>query len=289
MAASLQSLTHVAVLAERFDHFIVDLWGVIHDGQHPYPNVLQTLAELKKRRKQIIFLSNAPRRASRAVEVLGKLGIGSSLYDHVLTSGEATYHYLARDGARLGKRYVYLGPQKDRDLCHGLPLEEVASPADAQFAIATGFDHDASTLEEKLPLIEDCLAARLPLICANPDYEVVRQDGSRLLCAGVIAEAYAKRGGAVQYFGKPYPDVYRECMDFFENPPRERVVAIGDNLLTDIKGAKDQGFHSVLCTGGILAETLGCRYGEMPGTKALEALFAIEQVRPDSTLPAFWW
>src|SRR5690242_14988392 len=110
MAASLQSLTHVAVLAERFDHFIVDLWGVIHDGQHPYPNVLQTLAELKKRRKQIIFLSNAPRRASRAVEVLGKLGIGSSLYDHVLTSGEATYHYLARDGARLGKRYVYLGP-----------------------------------------------------------------------------------------------------------------------------------------------------------------------------------
>lgn len=282
-------MTHIAPLADRFDYFIIDLWGVMHDGLHTYPGALAALESLRNRNKKIIFLSNAPRRAEKAIMVLDKLGIGKHLYDHLLTSGEVTHHHLAANREALGKHYVYIGPGKDMDLAHGLDYEMVEKASDADFALITGYDSEASTFEEKREQFEDCLSEKLPLICANPDMEVVRQNGTRQICAGLFAKEYIARGGAVTYFGKPYSDVYHECMAFFGAPDVSKICAIGDALETDIKGANAHGIFSVLCTGGILAAHLGCKSGALPDATALEKLCTAEKIFPKVAIPAFVW
>ncbi len=283
------AFTTIGALAARYDAFLLDLWGVVHDGRVPYPGVIETLEQLRAAEKRIVFLSNAPRRAARVEEVLEKLGIGSALYDGVMTSGEAVYRHLAQEQARYGTRYYYIGPEKDQGLLDGLAMEGVDDAAEAEFALVTGFDGDDSVLEEKLDDVEACVAEGLPLICANPDKVVVRQSGERLLCAGVIAEEYEARGGAVEYFGKPYGVVYQHCLAFLDGAAEAKIVAVGDGLETDIAGAQQAGIHAVLCTGGILAAELGITPGEQPSEEAVTRVCEAAGVTPDAAITALRW
>lgn len=267
-------------VAARFDFFIVDLWGVVHDGNQLYPNARETLKALKRQGKRVVFLSNAPRRAERAVQVLDRLGVPRELYDTVYTSGEAVHDFLSTSQS-LGNRYFYIGPEKDKDLIADLSLTRVDQPQKANFVLVTGFDEDHETLDDKLHLIEPCLDAGLPMICANPDILVVRQDGTSALCAGLMAEYYEEKQGDVLFFGKPYTRVYEWCIEYFGNPDVSRICAVGDNLDTDILGAKEQGIFSVLVTGGILARPLE--------TMSLDAVCEQEEIAPDAAIPAFIW
>ena len=125
----------------------------------------------------------------------------------------------------------------------------------AAFAVVTGFDEDNSTLEEKMPQIEAALKANLKLYCVNPDLIVVRQDGTKMLCAGVIGNYYKERGGEVEFIGKPHKAVYDYVFDILGN--NIKICAIGDAPETDIKGANNAGIDSALVLGGILkASTL---------------------------------
>jgi HAD superfamily hydrolase (TIGR01459 family) len=236
---------------QKPESLLVDLWGVIHDGDALYPNVRDALAMLKTRGIRVIFLSNAPRRAEMAKVNLDRLGITPDFYTGIVTSGEAFFHSLKPEQ----KNYIYIGPEKDRTLLNGLPYMQVSSASNAAFAVCTGFDNDASTLDEKLPELKAALAARIPLICANPDMEIVRINGTRALCAGVMAEWYQQQGGTVHYYGKPYKNIYDLALTTYNLQPTT-TLAIGDNLNTDIKGANDYGISSVLVTGGVLKEEL---------------------------------
>lgn len=236
--------------AQKPEALLVDLWGVIHDGVALYPGVIEALAYLQKKQIPVIFLSNAPRRARVAAAGLMRLGVLRDLYTDILTSGEATYAYFAKN-TPWGRDYMYIGPEKDRVLLDGLSYNPVMTAEAAQFVVCTGFDQDDSTLAEKLPQLEASLARKLPMVCANPDMEVVRLDGTRALCAGVLAEWYAGQGGEVLYFGKPYPNIYEMALQNW-NLKAENILAIGDNLDTDIKGANTAGIRSVLVTGGVL-------------------------------------
>ncbi len=231
---------------------LVDLWGVIHDGDALYPNVIEALRYLKQAQVQVIFLSNAPRRARMAEENLKRLGITPNLYTGIVTSGEAAF----ADFKMLSpKKYMYIGPEKDRTLLDGLPYVEVQEAADAECVICTGFDNDASTMAEKMPQLTAALHNKLPLICANPDMEIVRMNGTRALCAGVMAKWYQSQGGEVIYYGKPYKNIYDLALATYNLQPTT-TLAIGDNLNTDIKGANDYGLKSVLVLGGVLKEEL---------------------------------
>lgn len=236
---------------DAYDAFLIDLWGVVHDGHVLYPGVAETLAALAHAGKRIIFLSNAPRRAEKAEAILTQLGIAPNHYDHLLTSGECAYQQLRTEQPR---PYYYLGPSKDEDILDDLPYPSVA-PEAAAFILCTGFAYDFQPEEEIRPLLADLAALSLPMLCVNPDVEVVRQDGTYQLCAGWVAEAYAALGGAVDYIGKPYPAVYDACFALLRDIPKPRILAIGDNLLTDIKGANHAGIDAALITGGILKFT----------------------------------
>jgi len=267
----MQFISGISKIIDDYDLFILDIWGVLHDGRSTYPKVIETLDFIKKKQKKICLLSNAPRRARKVEEFLEKMLITNQHYDFIVTSGETAYNYLdlniKKNYQYFGKKYFYIGPKKDMDLIKTLNYSLVDLASDADFAITTGFDNDSSTLDEKIPQILSAKKYNLPMICVNPDKIVVRIDGSKMLCAGVIAKEYERIGGKVIYFGKPFAKVYELAIDFFEKKfvqeiDRKKIIAIGDGIETDIKGANDLNIDSVLVLGGILSNQLEINFSQ---------------------------
>ncbi len=247
-------------VARDYDGFIVDLWGVVHNGVAPYPAALECLRRLAGSR--VLLLSNAPRRASSTRRMLHRMGLADELYTGILTSGEAVWLALHDRAdpwfARLGSRVYHLGPQRDRGILDGLGLRRADRPDGADFVLNTGPDDDvadAATLDVFVPELQACLGAGLPMICANPDLVVMR-DGVRLLCAGSLAAYYAQAGGDVMSLGKPEPAIYAMALGML-GVPGARVLAVGDSLHTDIAGAAAAGLASVWVLGGIHSDLLG--------------------------------
>jgi HAD superfamily hydrolase (TIGR01459 family) len=249
----MQHLSGLSVVAARYDAYILDLWGVIHDGSHLYPGVRETLVKLREAGKRVVFLSNAPRRAKKVELVLNQLGIAPELYDAVISSGEAGFQWLAGSKTPpLGSSYFYIGPDKDLDVLDGLPYRRVFAVQEAEFLLNVGFgseeaednDHDGEMLE--------AIQKQLPMLCLNPDLEVIKISGQRFPCAGVLAKAYQRMGGRVVWFGKPYQDVYSQCEALLPHVGKDRMLAVGDSLETDIPGALRYGLDCLLVAGGIL-------------------------------------
>lgn len=279
----MQHLSSIFDITSDYDALILDLWGVVHDGTALYPGVRETLAKLHEQKKQIVFLSNAPRRAFKAAQVLASLGVAETMYDHVITSGEAVYHYLSAQ-TEFGKNYYYLGPDKDLDILDGLDYKR-AGLANADFILNVGFFNDFQTLEEMDSILKTALILSRPMICVNPDRVVVKQNGERLLCAGLLAEAYEKKGGRVLWYGKPHAEVYRLCMRRFDGIDKRKVLAVGDGIETDILGASKQGIASVFVTGGIAKSKL--LVNDQFNESAWQEMVAEAGVKPDYIVSSF--
>jgi HAD superfamily hydrolase (TIGR01459 family) len=282
----MQLLESIAPLAERYNYFILDLWGVIHDGQHLYPKVKECLQELRTRNKKIVFLSNAPRRVEAVSTVLHRMGITDDLYDKIITSGEVFYQSLAHPDTSVfkpqGKHYVYIGLERDRKVLEGLHYEEVQHPQHAQFVLLSHFHFDHQPMSEIMPILEECIQHKLPILCINPDTEIVRLSGEVVKCAGEIAEEYHMMGGEVIYFGKPHHIVYDKCFAEFGHVSKKEVIAIGDNLATDIKGAKNNHIANTLVVGGIMKEADSSH-------EELHGMLSREHITPDYVVRAFNW
>lgn len=273
----MRHLDGIRTLAGQYDGFIVDLWGVIHDGVTPYEGAIDAMTRLRATGKPVVLLSNAPRRASAAREGLRELGIGDDLYSALMTSGEATWAALA---GRPGARVYHLGPDRDVSVFDGHDLRMVDRPRDADLLVNTGPNdaHGPSEFESYLPELAACLDAGLPMLCANPDLEVVR-DGARIICAGALAVWYEKRGGRVEWIGKPYPSIYATTLDML-GVPSAQTLAIGDALRTDIAGAATARIASCWVLGGIHAH-------DHPGDADREA--ALAGLSPVAAIPKFRW
>jgi HAD superfamily hydrolase (TIGR01459 family) len=271
-------------IADLYDYFIFDVWGVIHDGSKAYPGAIEAISFLREKGKKICFLSNAPRRAAKVAAVLNKFGVTPDLYDFIMSSGEATFIDLEKnqkDGFKdFGKNYFYIGPKKDLDLLDGLEYQKVDSAAEANFAITTGFDYDDSTLSEKIPQALDAKKYNLPMICVNPDLIVVKQSGQEMICAGALALEYKKIGGNVIYYGKPYTSVYEIVCQNFNISKNSKIIAIGDGMETDIQGANNFGIDSILITGGILSNSLNITYNQEADKDDLEKIFNQHKLFP---------
>ncbi len=269
-------ISGIKEISSNYSHFIFDVWGVLHDGHPPYPNVIETLKFLRNAGKKICMLSNAPRRSSKVIEVLNKFGITSEFYDFILTSGEATFLDLKRNQdagyKNFGKNYFYVGPNKDLDLLDGLEYIRTNEISKADFLVNTGFENEHSTIHEKLPQIIEAKKYNLPMICVNPDLIVVRQDGQEMICAGALAYEYEKMSEKVFYYGKPFLSVYKMVLETFGNPDKNKIIAIGDGMETDIKGANGFGIDSILITGGILAKQLNIKFWQDADKEKLAAI-----------------
>ncbi|OFX14511.1 MAG: HAD family hydrolase [Alphaproteobacteria bacterium RIFOXYD12_FULL_60_8] len=279
-------------IAERYDFFILDLWGVVHDGHTAYPGAAETLRTLQERGKTSLLLSNAPRRAHALVSGMEAMGIPRSLYFDIFSSGEVVHQELVtrRDPfyAALGRRCLHIGPPRDLNLFEGVEVDLVDTPEMADFVLNTGPVELDETLEDYLDLLAACAKARLPMVCANPDHVVIR-DNQRIMCAGALAAHYAGLGLPVSVRGKPDRAVYDLALERLGVRDKSRVLVVGDALETDIKGATGAGLDSLLVTGGIHAEELGAPWGQMADPARVHALAERFGLSPIAAIPSFVW
>jgi len=282
----------IATLAPRYDGFILDLWGVVHDGVAPLPGALECLGALKAAGKRIALLSNAPRRSDDVVERITRIGVPTGLYHHVLSSGEEAWQHLHRRDdpfyAALGRRCLHIGSERDMLIRDGLELEFVDTAEEAEFILNTGPSGWEDRIEDYAPLLQQALARALPMVCANPDLVVMH--GNRLaLCAGALAQWYEEAAGCVRWHGKPFRSVYDTCLELIGIKERTRVLAVGDSLRTDIAGAAGAGLDSVLVAGGIHAEEFGAIGNEPPNLECIAAALRSGSYVPVGVARSFCW
>ena len=282
----------IGALAPRYDGFILDLWGVVHDGVAPLPGALECLRRLVEAGKRIVLLSNAPRRSVDVVERISRIGVSADLYHDVMSSGEEAWQYLDRRNdpfyATLGRRCLHLGSERDTGIREGLGLELVETAEEAEFILNTGPAGWDDRIEDYAPLLRRALACALPMVCANPDL-VVMHGGHLALCAGALAQWYEKSGGRVRWHGKPFRSVYDTCLDLLGIDDRSRILAVGDSLRTDIAGAVGAGIDSVLIVGGIHADEFGANSGRPPDLRRIEGALSEGSYSPVGVSLNFCW
>jgi HAD superfamily hydrolase (TIGR01459 family) len=285
-------ISGMSAVLDRYDGFILDIWGVLHDGRRPYAGVLDCLARLRDAGKRTCLLSNAPRRNDVVVVALERMGIGRHCYDLVYTSGEATWEYLAaRPDAwhrHLGRRLFHIGPPRDASVYQGLDYDCVDKPDDADFVVNTGIDSADETLALYEPILQRCAARGLPMICANPDL-VVTAGTQIAICAGTTAHRYAELGGDVYYHGKPHAPVYRRCRELLAIADAARIVAVGDSFRTDVAGATAAGLDAVLVTGGIHRDEITLADGDEPDLAGLARVAAQSGFEPRYAVAQLRW
>lgn len=250
-------LTTLETLANQFDVFLVDQFGVLLDGSRPYPGAAPALRYLKDHGKLVIILSNSGRAGLYNAQRLEKLGIAPDLYDTLLTSGDVAYE-LVRGGttgiaSTPGTRCLTISSGNDTNLAERLEFETVDTGDIADVVIISGSRADTISMESYAHLLTPAAQRHVPALCTNPDIHMLTGDGIAP-GAGAIAQLYEKLGGVVRWIGKPHAEIYQHAMRIAGNPPKSSFVAIGDSIDHDIKGAYSAGIESCLVRTGIHAE-----------------------------------
>jgi len=229
-------------IVNTYDLFFIDLWGVVHNGIKLYENSIDVLDNLASAKKDFVLLTNAPRPNENVVNFLKKIGL-KKYFNNVFTSGEAANKYLVSKFSK--QKFFHVGPPRDFDLFKNFEKNKVLNIDDADYLLCTGlFDDHENDLNYYKNLFSNHISKKM--ICTNPDLIVDRGE-KREYCAGSVARSFEEIKGNVIYFGKPHPPVY----NLSKKVNKKRVLCIGDNLNTDIKGANIQNFDSLLITNGI--------------------------------------
>lgn len=285
-------VTGVSTFADRYRGFLLDQWGVLHDGARPYPGAQDCLARMRDLGKPVIILSNSGRSGAQNEEVLTGMGFPRAHYERVVSAGDDAREAIAagiepfyRD---LGRRCLLLSRDGDRHLAGHLGLELVEQPEAADFVLLMGMDSQRQSLAGWRPLLERARACGLPMICGNPDLHRTRGDGSLEEAPGIVAQAYAALGGVVRYHGKPEPGIYRSCLRQLGLAPSD-ILCIGDSLAHDIAGARGAGLDSAFIAGGIHRGELAWPDSENVDPASCLALFKRHALYPDYALAHFHW
>jgi HAD superfamily hydrolase (TIGR01459 family) len=286
-------LSHVierfAPLARDYDVLLCDVWGVVHNGVAAFPVARDALARFRAERGTVILITNAPRAGAAVQRILDRFGVPRDAYDAIMSSGDVTRSIVE---ARLSERVFHLGPPRDLSIFAGLDVA-FASAETADYVVCSGlFDDLTETPENYRELLAAMRARALFMVCANPDIVVERGD-ELVYCAGALADAYVALGGEVLYCGKPHAPIYEAALGKAaafrggETPLLKRVLAIGDSVRTDLKGAGSFGVDCLFVISGIHAEDFGGR--DAPDLSGLDAMFAAAGVVPKAVTRRLMW
>ena len=236
----MKKLEHLSEIYEPYDTFIIDLWGVMHNGISLNDKAIKVIENLSLNKKRIVFLSNAPRPSSDVAKFLKELNLNEKFLNNIITSGEAAIESLKKN--EFGKKFFHIGPERDKTLFKNLEANKT-NFKEADFILCTGLFEENENLDYYRNLFEKDNSKKL--VCTNPDLTVHRGNQEEF-CAGKIAEIYETLGGEVIYFGKPYKEIYKLILK-----NGEKNLIIGDNLNTDIKGANNLNLDSIFITSGV--------------------------------------
>jgi len=239
-------MSFVEALPERYRVILCDIWGVVHDGVNLYPGSAQRLLQWVEEGRTVILITNAPRTAEAVETQLGRIGLPRAAWHGISTSGEAGIAALRE----LGKPVGFIGTRADREILESKGLALVETGFDE--LACTGLDDERHQVEDYRPQLERLVQRDVLLHCLNPDRIVVR-GGVTEPCAGALADIVLELGGRVEWYGKPFPTIYRHALSLAGNPPAPQVLAVGDGLQTDVLGAARMGFDAIFIAGGIHA------------------------------------
>jgi HAD superfamily hydrolase (TIGR01459 family) len=274
-------LTGLSQIAAHYDTLICDVWGVLHNGATAHAAACVALKKFREKHGRVVLLSNAPRPPSDLEPQFERIGVPLDCYDTIVTSGGVAREDLARRAARGGLAMLHLGPERDRNVFAGLDVT-LTDAAGAELVLCTGpYDDESEKPDDYADRLADLRARDLTLLCANPDL-VVQRGGRLVYCAGALAQAYEKIGGKVVYYGKPHLPIYSHVRAVSGGAPRP--LAIGDGLVTDIRGANAAGIDALFIADGIHGEDVA------EFTEAhLEKLFAGAGVHAMAAMRALVW
>ena len=268
----MKELNHLSDIYKNYDTFVIDLWGVIHNGMALNQKAIEAIKQLKNQSKKIVFLSNAPRPSSKVINFLIKMNMDRKYLLNVMTSGEAAMHAINKN--QFGKTFFHLGPSRDTSVFEKVK-DNKTDIESCDFILCTGlFDEHEKDLEFYKKLLKKYVSKKL--VCTNPDMTVHRGNIEEL-CAGSIAKVFEELGGEVAYFGKPYKEVYRMCFN-----SNEKVLAVGDNLRTDIKGANNLKIDCIFISNGVHRD-------EYKDTSELDSLLEKYKVKANFFQKEFQW
>src|SRR5215831_7278501 len=264
-------IPHFSTLAPDYDVLLSDVWGVVHNGLAAFPHACDALMRARAGGATVVLITNAPRPSDVVARQLDKLHVPREAYNAIVSSGDVTRAVIE---SRPGQCLFHLGPERDRSMFVGLKVVPLES---ADYVVCTGLDDDeVETPDDYRARLDVMLKRKLFMVCGNPD--VVVERGPRLVyCAGAIADLHAAMGGEVLYAGKPYRPIYDMALAKAQAASGQRaalsrVLAIGDSVRTDLKGARAAGVDFLFVTSGIHAEELGGR--ERPDSALLKTAFA---------------
>ena len=286
--ATPEFIEHFASLAPGYDAVLCDVWGVVHNGLAAFPEACDALMRLRERGSSVVLITNAPRPGKVVMTLLDKLGVPRQAYDDIVSSGDVTRAVIAE---RPDKKLLHIGPERDLPIFDGLDLQFVTIEA-ADYVVCTGLsDDEIETPESYRALLTSLRARNLFMLCANPDVVVERGD-KLVYCAGALADLYGELGGEVLYAGKPHRPIYAQALALAAklrgvSPPLSRVLAIGDSVRTDLKGANAFGVDCLFVTAGIHAEELGGR--DDPDPAAIKQIFADAGTAPKAVTRKLKW
>lgn len=270
-------------LSGRYRAILCDVWGVLHNGIHHFEAAAFALEAARERGLAVVMITNSPRPREGVEQQFETIGVPRSSWDRVVTSGDVT-----RDLVAAGPRKIFhLGPERDDSLFDGLDVELVEE-FEANAVVCTGLpDDDTEEPEAYRELLTRLRARNLPFVCANPDIVVER--GDRIIwCAGALARDYAQLGGRTLVAGKPHTPIYEAAMKAVGEllggeVRRDEVLAIGDGVLTDVKGAADNGIDVLYISGGVHSRDYG--HPDNPDPDKLQAFLDSHGFHPVATMP----
>ncbi len=282
-------LERIEPLARGYDVLLCDIWGVVHNGLAAFPDACAALSRFRQGGGTVVLVTNAPRASDSVRRILDRMNVAHDAYDAIVSSGDVTRGIVAR---RPGQRVFHLGPERDHSIFTDLDVN-FAPLESADYVVCTGlFDDTVETPESYRDMFAAMRQRALFMVCANPDIVVERGD-DLVYCAGALADAYAALGGEVLYCGKPHAPIYDMALSTAAAlrggriPVPDHVLAIGDSVRTDLKGAAAFGLDVMFVTSGLHAEHYGSR--DAPDLEALNKIFAEAGVAPKAVMSALKW
>ncbi len=281
-------LSSIAELADRYDAWLCDIWGVMHNGERPFPDAVDACQRFRKGGGIVVLISNSPRPRGRVERQLDQIGVPSASYDAIVTSGDITRDLLSE---KQREPVFHLGPERDRPLFEGLDVE-LDDLERANYVLCSGlFDDLSETPGDYADLLARIKSRDLPMICANPDLMV--EKGNQLIyCAGALAAAYEKLGGAVVYTGKPHKPIYQLALARIAGLKGVEVgcaeiLCIGDGVMTDMAGAFAAGMDALYIASTLHLDAANADTPLDAGT--ISALFCESDAKPVAAQKSLIW
>ncbi|MEN3930015.1 TIGR01459 family HAD-type hydrolase [Microvirga sp. W0021] len=283
-------ISGIEALADNYDVFLCDVWGVLHNGVHSFAPAVDALVRFRKKGGTVVLVSNAPRPGRYVLPQLEQLGVTKDAFDAIMTSGDISREAVEE---RSGQTVYHIGPERDLSLYNDTdtiqaPLEE------ADYIVCTGlFNDETETVENYRETLDVARRRNLWMLCANPDL-VVDRGNKLIVCAGSIAAAYESMGADVYWAGKPHRPIYEKAInraaDILEHPvEKKRVMAIGDAIRTDIAGAVNFGIDALMVARGIHGHELGVDAGDaLIPERAIEWL-SKQAIQPTAIIDYLSW